>query len=549
MFQTAFRWFGAFALIFLAGCSSRIDEGPLVSENVETSFALSVKFAGARTKTSTSVTQDNGSFRGIDQVYIVPFQTASAAAVAAGDTRLGNQNVLLQNPYIPSDGLVASNNSHLYEMVVIPREMNRVLVYGKALDEGAVTTVAGKHHNGVLTPSGLEDPSGPEDISFHLEPVVAAADAEAITQTADRLIAALNAVADVIRLSSDAEIRTYLDLFAVENRILACSYQSIYRIEQDIMKALSDYEGSSLTDISTILYRIGQLQAERNQAGTAFPASYGITEGAVGMWWNGRSFVRLVSGVNVALVPLGTYCYPPGLWYFANSAIKTSRDDAVRSQYKPQNETWGNILSHYVDGGTVESTTRSAAVVDQMQYGVALMELRFTAPSSAAAAARDCPLTGIIVGEQNDVDFRFSPTGSAGRVIYDNEISGLTIGTTDAFVQTFVQETPPGQTVHFALEFLNNTSTAFPCQQGRIPPGCKFYLAGELNFADGVQPDGETLASVFCQDHKTRVNLRVTSLENAYNTVPDLRDPQLEIGVTAVMDWEQLTPGNVKMEF
>ncbi|MBP5389411.1 MAG: hypothetical protein J6Y27_03585 [Bacteroidales bacterium] len=549
MFQTAFRWFGAFALIFLAGCSSRIDEGPLVSESIETSFALSVKFAGARTKTSTSVTQDNGSFRGIDQVYIVPFQTASAAAVTAGDARLGNQNVLLQNPYIPSDGLVASNNSHLYEMVVIPREMNRVLVYGKALDEGAVTTVAGKHHNGVLTPSGLEDPSGPEDISFHLEPVVAAADAEAITQTADRLIAALNAVADVIRLSSDAEIRTYLDLFAVENRILACSYQSIYRIEQDIMKALSDYEGSSLTDISTILYRIGQLQAERNQAGTAFPASYGIPEGAVGMWWNGRSFVRLVSGVNVALVPLGTYCYPPGLWYFANSAIKTSRDDAVRSQYKPQNATWGNILSYYTDGGVVESTTRSAAVVDQMQYGVALMELRFTAPASGVAAARDCPLTGIIVGEQNDVDFRFSPTGSAGRVIYDNEISGLTIGTTDAFVQTFVQETPPGQTVHFALEFLNNTSTAFPCQQGRIPPGCKFYLAGELNFADGVQPDGETLASVFCQDHKTRVNLRVTSLENAYNTVPDLRDPQLEIGVTAVMDWEQLTPGSVKMEF
>ena len=31
MFQTPFRWFGAFALIFLAGCSSRIDEGPLWS--------------------------------------------------------------------------------------------------------------------------------------------------------------------------------------------------------------------------------------------------------------------------------------------------------------------------------------------------------------------------------------------------------------------------------------------------------------------------------------------------------------------------------------
>ena len=41
----------------------------------------------------------------------------------------------------------------------------------------------------------------------------------------------------------------------------------------------------------------------------------------------------------------------------------------------------------------------------------------------------------------------------------------------------------------------------------------------------------------------------MNDLANAYNTVPDLRDPQLELGVVAEMDWIQVTPGGIKLPF
>ena len=36
-------------------------------------------------------------------------------------------------------------------------------------------------------------------------------------------------------------------------------------------------------------------------------------------------------------------------------------------------------------------------------------------------------------------------------------------------------------------------------------------------------------------------------LAKAYNVVPELRDPQLQIGIEAVMDWVQVTPAEIPM--
>ena len=54
---------------------------------------------------------------------------------------------------------------------------------------------------------------------------------------------------------------------------------------------------------------------------------------------------------------------------------------------------------------------------------------------------------------------------------------------------------------------------------------------------------------MFDSDYKTTVYVRVSELGNAYNTVPDLRDPQLELGVVAEMDWMQVEPGGIKLPF
>lgn len=531
------------------GCSRPLEE----EAHNTISLALSLKNAGevpsVRTKMSAIITQDGYGFRGIDQVYMIPFSTEAAGPVIDGSTRLGESNVKLLNPEIRPDGLVANNNSHLYNLAEVPKKTNRILAYGKSSDDGTTATKQGRHKNGVLIPSGIDDPDATEDISFSLMAILSSSEIKEMSQTADDLIAALNGVVEALQTADDPSFLDFLDAFAAENHISACSYQTMYRFEQIILGELSQYSGTDSYGINAIMSRLGALQAARNAAGSDFPSGYGIPEGSIGMWWNGHRFVRLFNGVNLSLAPVDEYAYPPSLWYYANSALKTSKEDNVRNQYKPENSTWGNILSYYTEGTSVTASTRSIAVVDQMQYGVGLMELRFVEPYIEAAAAKDCPLIGIIIEGQKEVDYSFAPKSSATSFIYDNTISGLTLGGTSQYVQVLVLPTYDDRPVHFALEFRNNTSSSFPCQQGVVRPGCNFYLAGELNPGEGTKPAQEQISSVFSRDYKTTVYIKVSKLENAYNTVPDLREPQLEIGVVADMDWMQVEPGGIKLPF
>ena len=543
------------SVLLSSGCTNSLERDGADERYSAISLALSLRTPGdvpmdAETKMTAAITQNGTPFRGIERMYVIPFQTASESPVADGSARLGNRNAIIHDAAIGTNGLIANNNSHLYEIALLPKNMNRVLAYGKSSDDGSLTTREAKHRNGILTPSGLDNPSSTADISFSLEPVLETADAAEVSQITDNLIAALNSVVEALQESGDADILAFLDAFASENTISACSYQTIYRMDQQIMGALSMYSGSNSQAINTIMERLSTLQTVCNSSGTGFPANYGIPEGAVGMWWNGHRFGKLINGVNISLVPTPMYCYPPSLWYYANSKIKTSANDNVRVQYKPQNSTWGNILSYYTEGSCITSATKSAAIVDQMQYGVGLVEFRLAAPEGSAASISGCPLTGIIIGEQREVDFSFSPKpGALGRFIYDNVVSGITLGNTAQPVQVLVLPTFDNESVHFALEFQNNTSSAFQCQQGTVLPGCRFYMAGELKPGEGTIQNGEPISSVFTGDYKTTVRVRVRNLANSYNTVPDLRDPQLEIGLTAEMDWIQVEPGGIKLPY
>lgn len=109
-------------------------------------------------------------------------------------------------------------------------------------------------------------------------------------------------------------------------------------------------------------------------------------------------------------------------------------------------------------------------------------------------------------------------------------------------------QTLSDQTVHFALEFKNTSGYLIQCEQGAILPNCKFYLAGELALANATQPGTEELESIFSQDHKATVKVTVQSLKKAYNTVPDLHDPQLEIGIEAEMKWVPIEPQNITIQ-
>ena len=252
--------------------------------------------------------------------------------------------------------------------------------------------------------------------------------------------------------------------------------------------------------------------------------------------------------MNIKLAPVTNYCYPPSLWYFANSGVCTSHDGSVISQYKAGNQYWKDILNYYDDGTTVVYATHSVALSDSLQYGVSLLSLNLSVSNTSAAAG--CPLTGVIVGGQKDVDFEFKPQENAGdnpvpiRYVYDKIDNGPAIGANgSASIPTLLLQTADRDSVYFVLEFNNTTTRTLRCQQGDILPGSSFYCVGKL-----VPPTGQApLKRVFSQDKMTAVTIRNITLLNAYNTIPDLYDPQLEVGIQAEMDWEPLTPQSIKL--
>ena len=500
---------------------------------------------GTATKMTPEITQAGGVFRGIEEVYIIPFNTDNSQ-VEPDDARLGTQNVVLATTGINKTGLVPNNNSHFFGSALVPSGMNRVLTYGKSPDEGASKVL--KHQYGVLNSVGLSNPSVSEDISFHLEPILTNGEPGELTvieNKVDDLLDQLNAIMSLLRGSQNASIVSIFDAVKRENQIQACSYAAFNQIRSEIQSALwrIPYESEDLLqEIRLIQAAIATFSDSLAALGMTFPASYGIPEGSLGFWWNGKAFIRLINSVNIALVNPASYCYPPSLWYYANSPIKTSIAEDVRSAYTQEVEDWGEILNRYQDGDVVNGFTQAVAIVDKLQYGVALLELSLKEPGSEAASLiAGCPLTGIIIGDQKDVDYRFLPAQGESRFIYDNTITGLSIGETGQIALALALQTEEGRDVHFALEFRNTTGNTRHGQQIDILPWCKFYLAGVLK--------APSSGSVFTKDQKTIVNVKVDGLKNAYNTVPDLRSPQLEIGVVTEMKWSQITPQSLVLDF
>jgi len=50
---------------------------------------------------------------------------------------------------------------------------------------------------------------------------------------------------------------------------------------------------------------------------------------------------------------------------------------------------------------------------------------------------------------------------------------------------------------------------------------------------------------VFTQDYTTTLKMRVTGLAKAYNVVPNLLSPRLELGIELVSQWASTTPEEI----
>lgn len=288
------------------------------------------------------------------------------------------------------------------------------------------------------------------------------------------------------------------------------------------------------------------------------------------------------------LAAINRYVYPASLYYMAESTIKTSTQS--QADVYDGEKTWTEVLENYdSDTGSdaIRSSTRSIALENPVNYAVGRFDVKVKAASGGTNTTQikdakdgtvllsDLELTGVLVGQQRSSNWQFeAKNDSYEYIIYDNvkKSCGKTfsITTSDPADNSFTENVSTGtvtygtqnydhvlvfptrkyiksgttssgdQKVKVVLEF-RNKGPEFVGKDGRIPTGCKFYLIGELDM-DKISGENKKIDYIFQKDYITTANFTIGNLKKAIRAIPDLRNPEIELGLSVDLHWEQ---GNI----
>ncbi len=291
------------------------------------------------------------------------------------------------------------------------------------------------------------------------------------------------------------------------------------------------------------------------------------------------------------------YMYPSELLYFDNSSLYVNDTKKAADDYPNGYQKWDdyNWTSNAWTNGAVSSTTRSVAVKNNINYGVAMLQTKVAlnatsfsdnrhaiVPSETdqvltEADVKAMQLTGIIVGGQNyQLGWNYLPKADGSEdanwkyAIFDNQIESATIPTGANYTLVFDNYRSGDQAaqtdVLVALEFQNNSGKDFYGKGNLVRQGGKFYLIGKLQLggnrigtANGISGSttawptkyaippytaagaSQEITRVFIQDYLTTATFKIgaSSLKNAFITVPDLRSTQTSLGLSVDLNWRE----------
>ena len=551
-------------ILLVTGCID--DELPQESESdatvvADVAFTVS-KEARPMTRVSAAIAQEAGqTYRGIEMRHIVPFAIGEDEKVTADVMPKAFQ------VYGTGEKPVASRTYYYYDNCVLMSGVNAFLCYGRAPQASS-----DKHINGSLVEAFPID-MAPGSIRFSLEAITSGVHSTA-TALANYMTSIANAEANNVKWkdASNATLRVmylnFLNKTEAEEDVggepLAGSATNVRVYTQTLESALNNL---TLTDTdddirTAIITAIYTYDTNWNN----FPASIGLPDGAAVIRWTGTAFEPQVNTTTLADINgIGRYAYPAELYYYGNSRIRTSSIDKRKEKYTDRE--WTAILNDYeYENGVVSTSTTSVAIKEPLQYGVAHVKILLKQTESSNlkdAGGADIPvgtsnfrLTGVIIGGQLPVGFDFTPTTAYPvyseadmKFIYDNQVPKLCLSASaDATepINTLVLQNYDKKKVPVALELMNNSGTDFKGLGGIIQNGTKFYLIGEIDpeqFKDDSRT--EIRDRVFTQDYTTTLNIKVTGLEKAYNVVPNLLSPRLEMGIELTPKWVATTPDEV----
>jgi len=500
---------------------------------------------------------------GMAEINLIPF--APKAKVSTSSVRYG-ENIAL-GALSGDVALKNSNRAKVYTNQQVPQGTSAFLFYGQS----GINSGAAKFNVGQLNGSILGQPS---TFKFELQPICS--NTGDVQTVADQFNAYLNGVINATDADgnawkniTEAQNEGYKDMFDTLKTLNVLNTYGIERMMTDLYHAL-DVNIDSLAKAIRKAIVDPQYASLEGTGATAkvklvaamqdFPQKFNIPVGAISVAYASGAFGNNAAYAYGGLAPanIGMYVYPASLWYFANTQIKTS--SSSKSAEYVANTTWKAVLETYENNeATVNSSTRSIALIDTIQYAVARLDVQVktadgttlidnnpvTTLNSVTIPAGGYPMKAVLVGNQQNVGFDFTPATYAGSntgtyVIYDTVMTAAIAAQPSASAysaanSTLVLETPAGtgNDVFVALEFVNTGDDFYGVDHQMIPAGARFYMVGKLEAAAAT----ETESKVFKQDYTTTARFSINNLKKAYNTIPDLKAPQLEIGMSVDLYW------------
>lgn len=525
----------------LMACSQREEVGQS-SESVTANMVLSVSekpLGLITTRMADAVVQSEGAvFRGLSVSKIIPFTTTGPITASDEPVDMILGDIGIANP---------TAHFYYYSNCRFTPGTASMLVYGKA-PAASSEAVAAKMYNGSLLATFPSDllPSG---ITFQLEPIVTA-----VPEEAGQIATYLTNVANTEGWSSasDGTLQNYYTDFISSSSLLAGSSASVGAYVAALEEKL---DALSLSGAAETLKEA--IKANIHQSYPAgYPSSKNLPDGAATLQWDDVNKRFNVLTESTAATPINSllhFAYPSELYYYVNSPIHTSNDEVSQSDYAAVN-VWEMLLgSKYPNpNSAVSHNTLSVAITSPLQYAVARLKITLEAlPNTLPDASEpeenipagnaNFPLTGIIIGGQRSLGFDFTPKEPLSdddiRFIYDNNPAATVDDSGNQTVNTLVLQTYDNETVRLALEFKNMSGQKFEGAGGVIYPNTKFYLIGSVDPTTKDATDHDYNKRVFTQDCTTSMQMSVVSLAKAYNVMPNLLSPRLELGLVVTNEW------------
>lgn len=554
---------------------------PGETKAVKTQFALNIPRANGGTRMSGDNAQANKNFLGMEDIRMYSFN----AAPAAGST--STATFTLANI---KSGISETASSKIYSDVSVPVGTTHFLFYAHA-PQG--TTDAKKFELGVLNLTNPEtDATATNDISATLATVK-----KNDTASPKALLGILNGVAGIDGWATAADgtelnklYTKYTSAKAGSANSIRLTLQSLYNnlggivtganaAHQTIAKAIRTKIAESFTATTgndgyvTLAYK-------PTDAFSTYPNNINLPDGAVQLTFGTDkqfAYAETSSLTGIENLDASKICFPSAIYYFQSSNLAATAKELETNQWPTTTTNWTAATAPWLkdanslaDGWTasVQPTTRSIAMRQNINYGVANLATtvkcgaaslpdndKFTVtdpsefPGTVAVPTEGFTVTGLLIGGQpTKVGFDFQPASddTFDYTIYDNNLTNIVAknGAASTPNYTIVLPNDKGRgvadqsKVNVAIELTNNSGVAFRGADGIIPAGGKFYLVGQLD-PKSKTVTGVTNPAVFMSDYKTTMNLNITSLKNAYNTIPDLRSTKLQLGLSVDLVWKQ----------